>query len=287
MTDILLDAVIDTAKLLPFLLLTYLVMEYIEDRMSEKAAGYLARADKMGPLIGAAAGIVPQCGFSATAAGFYAGGLISAGTLLAVFLSTSDEMLPVLISSAAPLGTILTVLCVKFAAGALAGFAVDLFMRKKNGGAAGRVRIHEICENEHCHCDGEEGHGIFLPALRHTLKTAGYIFLVSILAGLLLRFIGKDALTAFLTGKRLLGVLFAAVLGLVPNCAISVLLTTLYADGLLSGGQLLAGLLVGAGVGLLVLFRSNRHLKENLKITGLLLGFGVVFGLLAELIGIL
>ena len=282
MTDVLLDVLIDTAKILPFLFLTYLLMEYVENRMEGKTAKALAQADRMGPLVGACVGIVPQCGFSATAAGLYAGGLISAGTLCAVFLSTSDEMLPVMISQAASPLRILRVIGWKVVLAFLSGLIIDRILRKKGKGCD-RVRIHDLCEHDHCSCG--DGHGkILRPALLHTGKTILFIFLISLAAAILLHLIGEDRVAAFLSAFRFPGILLAGLVGLIPNCAASVMLTTLFLQGILGKGQMMAGLLCSTGVGLLVLFRSNRHHRENLRILGLVYVFGVFWGIVLELL---
>ncbi|MBR5761779.1 MAG: arsenic efflux protein, partial [Lachnospiraceae bacterium] len=152
MLDILLDALIDTAKLLPFLFATYLAMEYLEHKTSVKVLIAVQKAGNFGPLIGGALGAVPQCGFSAAASSLYAGKIISIGTLIAIYLSTSDEMLPMLISEKAPAGFILSVIGVKLLIGIFWGFLCDLvFFRNEN--AHEHINIHTMCEEEHCHCD--------------------------------------------------------------------------------------------------------------------------------------
>ena len=191
----LLDAVIDTAKLLPFLYLTYLLMEYLEEKAQDHTIAFVKRTGRFGPIAGGAAGILPQCGFSAAASGLYAGGVITVGTLLAIFLSTSDEMLPIFISETVPAGTILKVLAAKAAIGMVTGFALDAVNRFRNAGrgTAAHRHIHDLCEQDHCHC--EEGN-IFLSALTHTVKIALFIFLISIVIGFLIEGVGEDALRA-------------------------------------------------------------------------------------------
>jgi hypothetical protein len=283
MAEVLLDTLKDTAKLLPFLFLTYLIMEYLEHRTGGKTARFVGNAGRLGPLLGAAAGVVPQCGFSAAAASLFSGGVISVGTLLAIFLSTSDEMLPILISEAVHVSTIVKILLTKLAIGAVTGFALDLIFRNFLSSRSEKEKdIHDLCQQEHCHCQ----EGIWRSALRHTLQIAFFIFLVSLVIGLLIRLAGEDALAGFLTGQPVLGVFLAALIGLIPNCASSVVLTELYLQGALGSGQMMAGLLVGAGVGILVLFRTNHRMEENLKITGTLYAVGVLWGLLIEVMGV-
>ena len=271
------DTLTDALKLLPFLFITYLVMEYIEHRTGEKSRLLMKKSGKWGPALGGLLGMLPQCGFSTAASNLYAGRVITLGTLLAVFLSTSDEMLPVLISEQAPAGTILKILAVKAVIGVCAGFLTDLFCRRRRGKDREELRIEQMCDHHHCHC----GQGNFLSsALSHTLQVFLFILVISFLLNLLVAFAGEDRLEAFLTGRAILGPLFAGLIGLIPNCASSVLVTELYLAGGLSFGSAVAGLSAGAGVGLAVLFRSNRPMKKNFKILLLLYGIAAGFGIL-------
>ncbi len=282
MLDILSDALIDTAKLLPFLFLTYFALEYLEHRTGEGAQRLIGRAGKLGPMIGGILGLVPQCGFSAAASSLYAGRVITLGTLLAVYLSTSDEMLPILISEGAPVGVILRILMAKLSISVFTGLLLDFASRKEM--VVSRERIHELCEREHCHCEscGTEHSfaGILRSALRHTLQILFFILLVSLGLNLVLHFVGEDALSNLILNRRVLGPVLAALVGLIPNCAGSVLITQLYLQGAMGIGAAMAGLLTGSGVGLLVLFRLNRDWKENLKILGILYGVGVLAGII-------
>jgi hypothetical protein len=285
----LLDALEDTLKLLPFLLVTYILMEALERKTEDKSASLLAKSGPFGPVIGALVGVVPQCGFSAAASSLYAGGLISIGTLLSVFLSTSDEMLPIFISEQVAVPTIVRILLTKAVLGLVSGLLVDLvlyFTKWKN--KVVRHRIHDLCEMEHCGCEEEEGGigGILKSALVHTVNITLFVFLITLVLTLLVEGIGEEAIASFLSGKEIAGVLLAGLIGLIPNCAASVMITQLYLEGMLGAGQMMTGLLVGAGVGLLVLFRTNSHPKENLKITALLYVIGVFWGLVMELFGI-
>lgn len=281
--DVIADTLIDAGKLLPFLLITYLAMEYLEHMAGEKAQEWVEKAGSLGPLIGSVLGIVPQCGFSAAASNLYAGRIITLGTLIAIFLSTSDEMLPVFISAQVAPATILRILAVKVLIGMIAGFLIDLFLRKKQKGMHAHMRIEEMCDHQHCHCN--EGN-ILKSAVSHTLQIFFFILAVSFVLNLLIAWMGEDQLMAFLSGRTLLAPILAGVVGLIPNCAASVVLTQLYLEGMISAGAMIAGLLVGAGIGLLVLFRVNENLKENLRITLLLYGIGVVSGILIEMTGI-
>lgn len=278
MLDIILDALLDTAKLIPFLFLTYLAMEYLEHKTGEKTEELVKKAGKFGPVIGGALGILPQCGFSAAASNLYAGRVITLGTLMAIYLSTSDEMLPILISEKAPAKTILLILLAKAVTGILIGILIDLLLRKH--GKEEHEHIHEICEHDHCHCE----EGVFKSALMHTLQISVFILIISFVLGLALYFLGEDALAGFLSNRPILGPVLASLVGLIPNCAGSVVITQLYLQGLIGIGSAFAGLLTGTGVGVLILIRVNHNAKENLKILGLLYGIGVVIGIVAELI---
>ncbi len=282
--DVLADAVIDTVKLIPFLFLTYLLMEWLEEKTGEKAVSIIRRNGRWGPVIGAVLGVVPQCGFSAAAASLYSGGLITVGTLLAIFLSTSDEMLPIMISEAVSPLIIGKILLTKIVLGLLFGIGIDTLNKFRHRWKKDKEKhIHDLCEQDHCHC--EEGN-VFLSALRHTIQIVIFILIFTFVIGLLIELVGEDAIGTFLTSRPVTGVLLSALIGLIPNCGASVTITELYLRGILSPGQMTAGLLVGAGVGLMVLFRTNRRLVENLKITGILYLAGVLGGWIIELTGI-
>lgn len=272
--DIILDAIIDTVKLLPFLFLTYLLMEYIEHKMSDRAVFVIHRSGKFGPVLGGALGLIPQCGFSAAMSNLYAGGIITRGTLLAVFLATSDEMLPILISENVQAGLIFKILAVKLVAAVIAGFIVDLLFKSRDNGD-----IHDICETEHCHCD----HSIVLSALKHTAQIILFIFIVNLVLTSIFEFCGTDSLANFIMNKPVIGELLSGIVGLIPNCSSSVAITELYLQGGMSTGAMLSGLLTGSGIGILVLFRMNRNLRDNLKTLAILYVSGVVFGMIAGL----
>lgn len=277
--EIFLHGFLDTLKLLPFLFLTYLLMEYIEHRAEDKAEAFMARAGRFGPLVGGALGAVPQCGFSAAASSLYTGRVITVGTLIAVFLSTSDEMLPILISGSIPPVTVLLVLLYKAAVGALVGIAVDLFLRlcRKN---EEKINIDAICDEDNCHCE----RGILYSALHHTLTISLFVLAVTLAINALVFFVGEETLGSVMYDKPFVSHLIASVFGLIPNCAASVVLATLCSEGLITAGTMMSGLFSGAGVGLLVLFRVNKNIKENLAITAVLVVVGLLFGLLGDLI---
>ena len=281
----LLDTVKDTVTLIPFLFITYLVMEWLERRTEEQSVALLSRIGRFGPLVGSAAGIIPQCGFSAAAASLYSGGVISIGTILAVFLSTSDEMVPIFISSAVSPSTIGRILAAKFVIALITGMTADITVRLIHYTFRTHKHIHDLCEQDNCGCEDEEG-GILHSALVHTAKITGFIFIISLMISLLVGFIGDRTIAAFLTGIPVIGVLLAGLIGLIPNCAASVVITQLYLEGLLTAGQMMTGLLVGAGVGILVLARTNRHRGENIKVIAALYLSGVVWGILIDILSI-
>lgn len=279
MADILLDTVIDCLKILPFLFLTYVLMEFLEHRAGDKAVELMDRAGKLGPVIGGLLGIVPQCGFSAATSNLYAGGIITRGTLIAVFLSTSDEMLPILISEKAPLGLILKILAVKAVAGIAVGLAIDVFERRRE--SVQTPHIHDICEDKNCHCDEK---GIIESALIHTSQIIAFIFVITFFLNLIIYYVGEDRLAGIILNKPVIGELVSGIVGLIPNCAASVVITELYLQGAMSAGGLLAGLLVGSGVGLLILFRMNGNMRDNLKTLVYLYASGVICGILLGLL---
>lgn len=280
MLEVLLDALIDSVKLLPFLFITYLIMEYIEHKTSNKAKETIKKSGRWGPLVGSILGIVPQCGFSVSATNLYATRVITLGTLIAVYLSTSDEMLPIFISEAVSPIIILKILGIKLVIGMIAGFLIDFVLRKRHKDPENE-KIVDLCEREHCHCE----HGIVKSALKHTLNIFIFIFIVNIVMGLLIHLIGEDKIAGFFSSVPILGPVVSGLVGLIPNCASSVIITQLYLDNVISVSTMISGLLVGAGVGLAVLFKTNKGIKENLKIVGLLYGIGVISGIILELIG--
>lgn len=272
----------DSVKLLPFLFLTYLFMELLEHTTGGKVQNKIKNAGKVGPLWGGLLGIMPQCGFSAAAASLYAGRVITVGTLLAVFLSTSDEMLPIFISESVAPATIIKILGAKVCIAIISGFLAELvyvnvFKKKEKD-----MDIHVVCEEEHCSCED----GVLKSALKHTLKIFVYILLITFILTLVIEMIGEDHLAVVFQNIPVVGEMIAALVGLIPNCASSVVITELYLSGIIGAGAMMSGLLVNAGVGLLVLFRLNRNWKQNAGIMAALYGFGVVWGVIIELLGI-
>ena len=280
--EIIEHTLLDSIKLIPFLFLTYLLMEYIEHKTSNKVKQTIQKSGKLGPLFGGLVGIVPQCGFSVSATNLYAARVISLGTLIAVYLTTSDEMLPILISENIAITTILTILGIKLVIGVLAGFVIDCVLRKLNKNKIGEneEKIVDICEHEHCHCE----EGIIKSSIKHTLSIFIYIVIITFILNIVIHLIGEETLAHFASKNIILGPVVAGLIGLIPNCASSVILTQLFVENVISMPILVSGLCVNAGVGLLVLFRINKNLKENIKITGLLYAIGVISGILLEII---
>lgn len=275
MTEILIDAMLDTLKLIPFLFLTYLAMEYLEHKTSTKVLIWVQKAGNFGPAIGAALGAVPQCGFSAAASGLYAGKVISIGTLIAIYLSTSDEMLPLLISEKAPITTILFIVIAKIVIGIIWGFLCD-FVIFRNANAHEHIHIHTMCEQEHCNCDK----GIWGSAVKHTAQITLFIFIVTLALSALISFTGEEALASMVINNKIAGPFIAGLVGLIPNCAASVVITKLYLEGVIGIGSMMSGLLTGAGVGWLVLARASNDVKRTGKVVLTLYVLGVLSGLL-------
>ena len=257
-------------------------MEYLEHKTGNKTKDIVKKSGKLGPLWGGIIGIFPQCGFSAAAANLYAGKIITMGTLIAVFLSTSDEMLPILISEAAPANLILKILAIKLVVGIIAGFIIDLVINVigKTKKVEPEEAVGHMCEHDHCDCE----HGIFKSALKHTINIFIFITIITFAINTLIHFIGEETIEKAIAGVPVLGILVSSIFGLIPNCAGSVIITELYLSNLISFGSMIAGLLVGSGIGILVLFKSNKNIKENLTITGLLMLVGIIVGLIIDFV---
>lgn len=281
MIDLILEAVTDTLKLLPFLFLTYLVLEYMEHHTSDKTTYWMEISGKWGPAIGSVAGIFPQCGISAAASNLYAARVISMGTLIAVYLATSDEMLPILISERVSVKFVVQILLWKVICGMIVGFLIDfiLFYGKKK--EINSSHIKEMCEQEHC--DGSKG--ILRSAIYHTVQVILFIFVITLILNLVIYEVGENRMGALLYDRPVAGVMISSLVGLIPNCGASVLITQAYLKGILGLGSMMAGLLTGAGTGLLVLFRMNKNAKENLTIVAILYGVGVLIGWVMNVVG--
>ena len=355
--DILLDAGKDTLSLVPFLLVTYLALETLEHVAGDRVNGAIKRAGAAGPVVGSLLGMVPQCGFSAMAATLYAGRVVTLGTLVAVFLSTSDEMLPLLLAEQVPVQTMAMLLASKALIALVTGFIVDAAIRglRRNARAHAAIRrtvlgtaanpahvncahddhtggdiidevaeagvsadhIHELCERDHCGCDEDEdehghdhshdhGHAdeherhpdhshshegapivsIIRSAISHTVQVSVFIFLVTLILVAVLETFGESAIEQFLRGNEMLAVLGSALVGLIPNCSASVVITQLYLEGALQLAPMLAGTLISAGVGYLVLFRTNRSARENAVFLIMMYVIGAGWGLILSAFGL-
>ncbi len=299
--DVVVDSIRDTAQLVPFLLVTYLAMEALEHSAENRMQRMISRAGVAGPVVGSALGAVPQCGFSAMAATLFSGRVITLGTLIAVILSTSDEMLPVFIAHQAPMSRTLAIMGAKAAVGLVAGIVIDLLVRALGRGGDGQLHIHELCEREHCHCeDGgaapeREGHhrhargfsGIVRSALHHTVQVTAFIFVLSLVFGFIIEAVGHENLVALLGAHPIRSTFLVALVGLIPNCGASVAIAELFMEGVLASGPMLSGLLASGGVGLLVLFRTNADVKQNLAIVAIVYAVSVVIGLVVASFGII
>lgn len=282
--DSLLDGLKDGAWSLPVLFVAYLLMELLErsQKLNEEILhGY---SHKAGPLLGGLLGVVPQCGISGAAATLFSTGSVTVGTMLAVFFATSDEMLPIMLSSVADgdirLSSILLIVLGKAALGVALGYLADLLLTKY---IRSQKNIHGFCEREHCACDEEEGN-VFVSALKHTLKIAVMLIAVNVVLNFVLGMIGVERLSGSVLNRPFIGEILLALVGLIPNCSVSVVITESYLSGLIGLGGLFAGLLCNAGIGLLVLFRTNKNLKENLVITSTLYGLSAAAGIVITLV---
>ena len=313
LVDVIADSVLDTLELVPFLFVTYLAMETLEHSTEGRMQGLVARAGHAGPIVGGLLGAVPQCGFSAMAATLYSGGVVTAGTLVAVILSTSDEMVPVFLAHQEPAGRLLSIMLLKVVVGIVVGLLLDAVLHAVRHVGNPQPHIHDLCERAHCHCEDDEagsdaspesdadghgeaehghhhGHGhwaIVRSAAIHTVQVTGFILLVTFLFGLLIEVMGEDALAQLLGSHPVRATFLAALVGLIPNCGASVAITELYLDGVLAAGPMVAGLLVSGGVGLLVLFRTNRDVRQNVAVTAFIYAVGVVVGLAVSASGML
>ena len=283
MLEILEETILDSVKLIPFLFVTYAIMEYIEHKTSSRVRETIKKSGKYGPILGGIIGIFPQCGFSVSATNLYAARVITLGTLISVYLTTSDEMLPILLTEAVPANTILTILGLKLVIGIIAGIIIDFIINKikKNENEKKEENIEEFCEHEHCHCEKE---GIVKSAIKHSVNIFIYIFIITLVINGIIALIGEGNISNIISHNAILGPIIAGLIGLIPNCASSVILTELFIENIISIPILIAGLAVNAGVGLLVLFKTNKNIKENIKITGLLYTIGVISGIILEIL---
>lgn len=275
MLDVLLDAVLDSLKTLPFLFGAFLLMEAAEKHYGKHMDTILKKSKWGGPLAGSILGCIPQCGFSVIASNLYAGGLITLGTLLSVYLSTSDEAIILLLADSSRGSDILKLMVTKVIIGIIAGYLVDLIFFKQRQGR----NMDQICSD--CHC--EEETSILKPALHHTVYLFAWLLALTLILNVVMEVAGADRISAWLLGDTVFQPVLAALIGLIPNCAASVILTQLYLSGSISFASVVAGLCTGAGAGLLVLFKMNKDRKENLKVLGLLYVIAVIAGIVLEL----
>ena len=277
MTDCIMDGLIDTLKLLPYLLVTFLVLEFIEHKLSKKNQKLLEKNKKVGPLVGGLLGALPQCGFSSMAANLFSARVITMGTLIAVFLSTSDEMLPILLSEKTDIKLILGIVGFKVIVGIIIGFIIDLIYRKKTE----KEEIKELCEHDHCHCKEKN---IILSSIIHTLKIGLFVLIANLLINIIIYKVGEDAVSSILLNNNILTYFASSLIGLIPNCAGSVIITELYLSNLITLGTMLAGLLTGSGLGILLLFKTNKNIKENISILGIIYITGIIIGIIVDLV---
>ena len=277
MQEIILDTILDCLKILPFLFIAFLIIEFFEHKLSHKTEDTIKKAGKFGPLFGSLLGALPQCGFSVLATNLYITRIISLGTLIAIYLSTSDEMLPILIAEKAPIDSILFLVVLKILIGMICGFIIDLIIRKEE------PKEHfEICEHDHCDCE----HGIVMSAIKHTLKILIFIFIITFILNAAFHYIGEDNIKHIFDKTNFFTPFIAALIGLIPNCGSSIILTELYIANILPLSSALAGLLANSGVALLILFKTNKNIKENLKIVGILYSISAITGLLLKIFGV-
>ncbi|MBE6160859.1 MAG: hypothetical protein E7158_01380 [Firmicutes bacterium] len=275
MKEFIIDGIVDTLKLLPYLLVTFIILEFIEHKFSNKSKKILTENKKYGPILGGLLGGLPQCGFGVVASNLFSSKVITMGTVIAVFLSTSDEMLPIMLSERTNIGVILEIIGFKIIIGIIIGFIVDLIIRDK-----GKIEVEEVCHKEHCHCDHEN---LFISSIKHTLKIALFILIANLLINTIIFKIGEENLSNLLLNKNILTYFIASLIGLIPNCASSVIITELYLSELITIGTLLSGLLTGCGLGLLVLFRTNKNIKENITILSVIYVVGVIVGIIVDI----
>ncbi len=284
----LLHAAKDCLKMLPFLFIAYLLMEILENSTSHKAEHAIKKAGVFGPFIGAVLGAVPQCGFSVAAANLYSGRIVSIGVLAAVFISTSDEAVPILLANPKHFGKILLLIATKVVLGIIAGYLFEFLFTKTPLEKLAKPVVEDVHGHEHESCHScKHSHGkMWKSVVLHTLSTWLFIFAITAGLNMIIEAVGLEGTKTIFLGNSIFQPVVAALIGFIPNCASSVFLTGLYAEGALSFGSVIAGLCTGAGVGMLVLFKANKSVKQNLTIAGLLYAFSCVVGVILHIIGI-
>lgn len=279
MLDIIVDTLLDSLKLIPFLFLAFLIIETIEHKLTKKTKNIISKSGKLGPLLGSSLGLIPQCGFSVVATNLYVTRIISLGTLIAIYLSTSDEMLPILLSEQAPLKTIISILLIKFVIGLISGYIIDFIFRKTK---KEENISYDICHDEHCGCD--HNHSIIKSSIIHTLKTLLFLTIITFILNILFAYIGDHYLSKVFLKGSFIAPFISSLIGLIPNCGSSIMITELYLKGALSFGTMISGVLTGSGVAILVLFKSNKNIKENIKILTIIYSIGAIVGTIIELL---
>ena len=280
MLDILLDTLMDALKLLPFLFITFYIMEYIEHKLSDKSKEKIEKSGKYGPIIGSILGVFPQCGFSVAATNLYRTRVITLGTLISIYLATSDEMLPILLSYKVDITLIIGILIVKVIIGMMTGLVIDRLIHRNKD-----MNITDLCEEEHCHC--AHNHSLLKSSIKHTLSIFMFILVVELILNVAIGFIGYDSLEKIFLKDSIFGSFLTSLIGLIPNCGASVIITELYLKEVITLGSMFAGLLTGSGVALLVLFKTNKNFKENLDILLILYTTGVISGIIIDLVNII
>lgn len=280
MKEVILDTIVDSLKLIPFLLVAFLIIELLEHKLNNKTKNILTKSKKIGPIIGSLLGVIPQCGFSVMATNLYITRIITLGTLISIYLSTSDEMLIIMISEKVEISLILKILLIKIFFGIVYGLIIDKIINKKK---KDKETNYELCDEEHCDCN----HSILLSAIKHTLHITLFIFIITLIINTIFTLLGDNYLSKLLLNNSILSPFITSLIGLIPNCAASVILTELYLNSTISLGALIGGLLTSSGSSLLVLIKNNKNQKENLSIILLLYALGVLSGIIIELISLI
>ena len=280
MKEVILDTIVDSLKLIPFLLVAFLIIELLEHKLNNKTKHIITKSKKVGPIIGSLLGVIPQCGFSVMATNLYITRIITLGTLISIYLSTSDEMLIIMISEKVEISLILKILLIKIFFGIVYGLIIDKIIKKKK---KDKETNYELCDEEHCDCN----HSILLSAIKHTLHITLFIFIITLIINTIFTLLGDNYLSKILLNNSILSPFITSLIGLIPNCAASVILTELYLNSTISLGALIGGLLTSSGSSLLVLIKNNKNQKENLSIILLLYALGVLSGIIIELISLI
>jgi len=280
MKEVILDTIVDSLKLIPFLLVAFLIIELLEHKLNNKTKSIITKSKKIGPIIGSLLGVIPQCGFSVMATNLYITRIITLGTLISIYLSTSDEMLIIMISEKVEISLILKILLIKIFFGIVYGLIIDKIINKKK---KDKETNYELCDEEHCDCN----HSILLSAIKHTLHITLFIFIITLIINTIFTLLGDNYLSKILLNNSILSPFITSLIGLIPNCAASVILTELYLNSTISLGALIGGLLTSSGSSLLVLIKNNKNQKENLSIILLLYTLGVLSGIIIELISLI